>query len=63
MGKLARSTPDGYTIGIGHLGTNVANGAIYKNLSYDLIEDLEPIALLPANLLLVVTSTRSRPSI
>ena len=58
MGKLARSTPDGYTIGIGHLGTNVVNGAIYKNLNYDLIEDLVPIALLPSNPLLVVTSTQ-----
>lgn len=58
MGKLARSTPDGYTIGIGHLGTNVVNGAIYKNLNYDLINDLEPIALLPSNPLLVVTSNQ-----
>ena len=58
MGKLARSTPDGSTIGIGHLGTNVVNGAIYKNLNYDLINDLEPIALLPSNPLLVVTSNQ-----
>jgi tripartite-type tricarboxylate transporter receptor subunit TctC len=58
MGKLARATPDGYTIGIGHLGTNVVNGAIYKNLNYDLINDLEPIALLPSNPLLVVTSNQ-----
>lgn len=58
MGKLARSTPDGYTIGIGHLGTNVVNGAIYKNLNYDLINDLAPIALLPSNPLLVVTSNQ-----
>ncbi len=58
MGKLARSAPDGYTIGIGHLGTNVVNGAIYKNLNYDLINDLTPIALLPSNPLLVVTSNQ-----
>lgn len=58
MGKLARSAPDGYTIGIGHLGTNVVNGAIYKNLNFDLINDLVPIALLPSNPLLVVTSNQ-----
>ncbi|MFN4014013.1 MAG: Bug family tripartite tricarboxylate transporter substrate binding protein [Reyranella sp.] len=58
MGKLARSAPDGYTIGIGHLGTNVVNGAIYKNLNYDLINDLAPVALLPSNPLLVVTSNQ-----
>ena len=34
------------------------NGAIYKNLNYDLINDLEPIALLPSNPLLVVTSNQ-----
>jgi tripartite-type tricarboxylate transporter receptor subunit TctC len=58
MGKLARANPDGYTIGIGHLGTNVVNGLIYKNLNYDLLDDLVPIARLPANPLLVVTSNQ-----
>jgi tripartite-type tricarboxylate transporter receptor subunit TctC len=58
MGKLARSAPDGYTIGIGHLGTNVVNGLIYKNLNYDLLDDLVPIARLPSNPLLVVTSNQ-----
>ena len=52
------SAPDGYTIGIGHLGTNVVNGAIYKNLNYDLLDDLVPIARLPSNPLLVVTSNQ-----
>lgn len=58
MGKLARSAPDGYTIGIGHLGTNVVNGAIYKKLTYNLQNDLVPVALLPSNPLLVVTSNQ-----
>jgi tripartite-type tricarboxylate transporter receptor subunit TctC len=58
MGKLARSAPDGYTIGIGHLGTNVVNGLIYKNLNFSLLDDLVPIALLPSNPLLVVTSNQ-----
>src|ERR1700761_4861203 len=58
MAKLAHATPDGYTIGIGHLGTNVVNGLIYKNLNYDLLDDLVPIARLPANPLLVVTSNQ-----
>ena len=58
MGKLAHATPDGYTIGIGHLGTNVVNGLIYKNLNYDLLDDLMPIARLPSNPLLVVTSNQ-----
>src|ERR1700686_4740467 len=36
VGRVARAAPDGYTISIGHLGTHVANGAIYK-LGYDLL--------------------------
>jgi hypothetical protein len=47
VGRALRSPPDGYTISFGHLGTHVANGAIYK-LGYDLVADLEPVALLPA---------------
>jgi tripartite-type tricarboxylate transporter receptor subunit TctC len=56
VGKVVRAAPDGYTISIGHLGTHVANGTIYKNLSYDLLTDLVPIARLPSNPMLVVTS-------
>ncbi len=58
MGKLAHAAPDGYTIGIGHVGTNVVNGIIYKNLNYDLLGDLVPVARLPSNPLLVVTSNQ-----
>jgi tripartite-type tricarboxylate transporter receptor subunit TctC len=42
--RVARATPDGYTIGIGHWGTHVLNGAIYS-LQYDLLRDFEPVAL------------------
>jgi tripartite-type tricarboxylate transporter receptor subunit TctC len=54
VGRLVRAAPDGYSIGIGHLGTHVFNGAIY-NLQYDLVKDLEPIALLPSNTSVIVT--------
>src|SRR3989442_6668637 len=30
VGRVARASPDGYTIGIGQWGTNVASGAIYS---------------------------------
>jgi len=56
VGKTARAAPDGYTIQIGHVGTNVANGTIYKNLTYDLLTDLVPIARLPQNPMLVCSS-------
>jgi tripartite-type tricarboxylate transporter receptor subunit TctC len=54
VGRVVRAAPDGYTIGFGHLGTNVANGAIYK-LGYDLVTDLEPVVLLPSNPMIIVS--------
>src|SRR3954467_1256783 len=54
VGRTVRWAPDGYTIGFGHLGTNVANGAIYK-LGYDLVSDLEPVVLLPSNPMVIVS--------
>ncbi len=54
VARVTRAAPDGHTIGIGHLGTHVFNGALY-NLQYDLLSDLEPIALLPSNLSVIVT--------
>jgi tripartite-type tricarboxylate transporter receptor subunit TctC len=54
VGRVVHSPADGYTIGFGHLGTHVANGAIYK-LNYDLVTDLEPIVLLPSNPMIVVS--------
>jgi tripartite-type tricarboxylate transporter receptor subunit TctC len=54
VGRVVRAAADGYTIGFGHLGTNVANGAIYK-LGYDLVTDLEPVVLLPSNPMIIVS--------
>jgi tripartite-type tricarboxylate transporter receptor subunit TctC len=54
VGRAVRSPPDGYTVGFGHLGTNVANGAIYR-LGYDLVADLEPVVLLPSNPMIIVS--------
>jgi tripartite-type tricarboxylate transporter receptor subunit TctC len=48
VGRVARATPDGYTIGIGHWSTHVVNGAIYA-LQYDVLADFEPISLIASN--------------
>jgi tripartite-type tricarboxylate transporter receptor subunit TctC len=55
VGRVVRAAPDGYTVSIGHLGTHVANGAIYK-LGYDLMADLAPVVLLPSNPMIIVSS-------
>jgi tripartite-type tricarboxylate transporter receptor subunit TctC len=54
VGRAVRSPPDGYTVSFGHLGTHVANGAIYK-LGYDVVADLEPVVLLPSNPMIIVS--------
>jgi tripartite-type tricarboxylate transporter receptor subunit TctC len=54
VGRVAAAAPDGYTVGAGHFGTHVANGAIYP-LRYDLQRDLDAVARLPSNPMVVVT--------
>jgi tripartite-type tricarboxylate transporter receptor subunit TctC len=44
-GRVVHAAPDGYTIGIGQWSSHVGSPAIYK-LDYDIIKDLQPIALL-----------------
>jgi tripartite-type tricarboxylate transporter receptor subunit TctC len=56
VGRVARASPDGYTIVIGLSSTHVANGAIYK-LPYDVLNDFEPIALISSTPHLIVSKT------
>jgi tripartite-type tricarboxylate transporter receptor subunit TctC len=60
VGRVARAAPDGYTIGIGQWGTNVASGAIYP-LQYDLIRDFEPVALIATQPFLIAAK-KSMPA-
>jgi tripartite-type tricarboxylate transporter receptor subunit TctC len=52
VGRLARSTPDGYTIDIGQWDTHT--GSIIYNLNYDLQTDFAPIGLVSLNPMLLV---------
>jgi tripartite-type tricarboxylate transporter receptor subunit TctC len=45
VGRVARAAPDGYTLSLGHNGSHVLAGATYP-LQYDLLTDLEPVALI-----------------
>jgi tripartite-type tricarboxylate transporter receptor subunit TctC len=47
-GRVARASPDGYTMVIGQWDNLVANGVVY-NLNYDLQKDFAPIGLLSIN--------------
>jgi tripartite-type tricarboxylate transporter receptor subunit TctC len=52
VGRVARATPDGYTIDIGQWDTHV--GSVIYNLNYDLQKDFEPIGLVSINPQLMV---------
>jgi tripartite-type tricarboxylate transporter receptor subunit TctC len=52
VGRVARATPDGYTIDIGQWDTHV--GSIIYTLNYDLQKDFEPIGLISLNPQLMV---------
>ena len=58
--KVGRANPDGYTIELGHWGTNVVDGAA-MSLPFDLLTDFEPIALIASNPLLI-TSRKDLPA-
>jgi tripartite-type tricarboxylate transporter receptor subunit TctC len=52
VGRVARATPDGYTIDIGQWDTHV--GSIIYNLNYNLQTDFAPIGLISTNPQLLV---------
>jgi tripartite-type tricarboxylate transporter receptor subunit TctC len=52
---VAKSSPDGYTIVMGTVGTHSINGSLYKKMPYDMTRDFAPISLIAnaPNLLVV----------
>jgi len=53
--KVARATPDGYTMVMGNLGTHAASLGIYKSLAYDPRTDFEPVILVASTPMVLVT--------
>jgi tripartite-type tricarboxylate transporter receptor subunit TctC len=53
VGRAVRAPPDGYTLNIGTISSHVLAGALY-NLPFDLLKDLQPIAALVSEPILVV---------
>jgi tripartite-type tricarboxylate transporter receptor subunit TctC len=55
--QLAKSAPDGHTLGMGTIGTHAINAALYPRLAYDPVRDFAPIAfVVEAEGLLVVNA-------
>jgi tripartite-type tricarboxylate transporter receptor subunit TctC len=53
VGKVARASPDGYTLSYGAWATHVVNPAAYP-LPYDVLTDFEPISLIASTPWLIV---------
>ena len=56
LGRVARAAPDGYTVLIGHLGSNAVVPGLYS-LPFDVLKDFAPVAQLPNNPFLLVGRT------
>jgi tripartite-type tricarboxylate transporter receptor subunit TctC len=61
IARVVRAAPDGYTASIGHLNSHVFSGATYS-LSYDLLNDLEPVTLLTTAPLVLVARNALPPN-
>ncbi len=57
-----RSAPDGSTLMLGNAGSNGINGAIYRDLPYDLVTGFEPISQLVAGPNVLVVNRRVLPA-
>jgi tripartite-type tricarboxylate transporter receptor subunit TctC len=53
VGRVARASPDGYTLVLGNWATHVLNGPMFA-LQYDLVKDFEPVALVSSDPLMIV---------
>jgi tripartite-type tricarboxylate transporter receptor subunit TctC len=52
--RAKRAKNDGYTIAMGHLGTQAAAPALYPNLQYDPVNDFEPIGMVAGTPVLIL---------
>jgi tripartite-type tricarboxylate transporter receptor subunit TctC len=59
VAEVARSAPDGYTIGMGNLGPLTIFPNLYKNMPYDAKKDLIPITMFAASPLVLVVPANS----
>jgi tripartite-type tricarboxylate transporter receptor subunit TctC len=59
-GRVARAPGDGYTISLGLWTTHVVNGAVFP-LTYDVLNDFEPVALI-VNTPLLIVARKSMPA-
>jgi tripartite-type tricarboxylate transporter receptor subunit TctC len=54
--QIAKSQPDGYTLGLGGTGTLAINPTLYPNVGYDPRKDFAPVGLIATSALVVVVN-------
>ncbi|HEY9273948.1 tripartite tricarboxylate transporter substrate binding protein [Achromobacter sp.] len=59
MAYVARAKPDGYTLGLGTIGTQTINQFLYSNMAFDPERDLVPIALVSTTPNVIAVSAKS----
>src|SRR2546423_10576677 len=52
--QVAKSAPDGYTLGLGGTGTLAINPTLYPNVGYDPRKDFSPVGLIATSALVVL---------
>lgn len=60
MGAVARAKPDGYTIGMGTIGTQTINQFLYKDMPFDPEKDFVPIALVITTPNIIAVNAQSK---
>jgi tripartite-type tricarboxylate transporter receptor subunit TctC len=54
--QIAKSVPDGYTLGLGGTGTHAINPTLYQNVGYDPRKDFAPVGLIASSALVVLVN-------
>jgi tripartite-type tricarboxylate transporter receptor subunit TctC len=54
--QVAKSTPDGYTLGLGGTGTLAVDPTLYPNVGYDPRKDFAPVGLIATGPLIVLVN-------
>jgi tripartite-type tricarboxylate transporter receptor subunit TctC len=59
--RVAKAAPDGYTIGLGTVGTHAQNQSLYKKPLYHAVDDFAPVALI-AEVPIVLIARKDLPA-
>lgn len=62
MDAVAKSAPDGYTLGMGALSTHAVNPALFAKMPYDAVKDFAPVSLVVVTPNVLVTNPQALPA-